>query len=179
MRTILRTLPVLLPTLALPALLLAPGSADAAQLSISSGFRSAAATTETGWDFTVHAEATVEASGQSAPTTIDLSCSVDETAETVECDGEMTIASTTVDIRMDAGTDYVGWAIESGASTLFNDIHEQWSDEVVTRTVAPGWSAMQLFFGGAWRWWYYMSDTPGIFEGITGMHWEEVYVWEA
>jgi hypothetical protein len=182
MRTHRTLLPILLPTLALPALLLASDAAEAAQLSISNGFRTAASYTSTGWDFSVHAEGEIELEQQQTtiPTAIDLDCSLDEQGEVIACVGELEIGNNVADIIMGLDDDTVYWAIDDDASVLFDEVHDLWRDDVVSRTISDpdGWSATPIFFGGQWRLWYYMTNWPEEFERISELEWEEIMIWE-
>lgn len=154
--------------------MLASSEAEAAQLSISNGFRSAGVATSVGWDFTIHAEGSVTVNEQTVPSTVDLACSADTVNQILDCVGGLEIGPNSVDIRLAFQDGEVGWGIDANASTLFRDIHEQWSHDIVAREVAPGWSAIPFYGGGQWRWWYYQTGVPLFIDGVDIT---KIYTW--
>lgn len=174
MRSHSNFLPTLLPTLVLPALLLAAASAQAAELSISNGFLTAKEITSVGWNFSMHAEGIVAASGQNAPTAVDLSCEVDVSSEHFNCIGELEIGDNLADIRLGYADGVVRWAIEAGAPTLFNDIHEQWGEEVLPNSVGIG--VLNWHNGFEWRQWYYSESWAECYGNITGLQYGDIWL---
>jgi hypothetical protein len=174
-RPLISACSTLIPTLLLPALLLAATPAAAA-LTVGAGSLTAKQPTTVGFDFTLELHGTLTHNGVARPTSITLTCSVHTAAERLACDGTLAVQGSTAALRMDFFEDTASWSVAGGASTLLNIAHAQWGEEVVTNTmsVPQGWSAVDFLAGGQWRRFYYSSSWAVTFESITGMPYSEV-----
>jgi hypothetical protein len=169
----------LLPTLALPVLLLGSGTADAASLSISNGFFSARTLTSVGWDFYFQAQGVVTHDGQDYASSIVLDCSVNEYDETLDCVGVQEIGNASQDIRMTNVDDTAYWAIDVNSSANAKSIHREWGAEIAPEFMPTGDGGVNWINwhdGFKWRKWYYSSSWADCYTALSGLQYGDIWL---
>jgi hypothetical protein len=164
-----------LPALLLPALLLAATNAHAA-VSVSGGFVSTKTATTVGYDFKIGQSGTTVIGGVTRATSVQLTCSVDKVAQSLHCDGTVTLQAATAPIRMDYANGQAEWSISSSASTALGSTHQDWGGHILPELGdPPGWNHIHFFDGINWRKWYYSESWANTYTALTGLQYGDIY----
>lgn len=182
LRTLSTAVPKLLPTLMVPAALLASTAAHAANLDISNGFFSAKTPTTIGYDFKMNVSGTTQLNGVTRATSIALVCSFNTAAIDLHCDGTLKLHTASAPIRMDytSANQRAEWSISASASAALDVIHEEWGKQVLPPVLGdpPGWDHVDFHDGTQWRRFYYTLSSAETWESITGLpHEEYLEIW--
>ena len=166
-----------LPALLLPALLLAATNAHAA-VSVANGFVSTKTATTVGYDFKIGQSGTTVIGGVNRPTSFQMTCSVDKVAESLHCDGTVTLQAATAPIRMDHADGESGWSISASASAALEAVHQQWGEQVLPDVGGPpGWNHIDFFNGTNWHKWWYSESWAEKYTAITGLPYGDIYLY--
>jgi hypothetical protein len=172
----------LLPLLLAPALLLVAPTAEAAELQLTSGSLSAQTATADGFDFSLELHGVVVESTTAPPSVINLECSVDATAQDVDCSGSMSVGLSSVPVllRYEHALQKATWATQSDISNGFKTVHKLWGAQIMPHVIGEGWDEQQVITGAHWVVFWYPISWVVVWESITGLPYEEfleIWTW--